>query len=292
MKVAHLILAHKNPVQLEKLLDSLYHPNFHFFIHIDKKTNIDPFTYLLQRENTYFIKNRVKVYWASYGTIQATINGFKEILDGTFDYINVISAQDYPLKPATYIYDYLLNNQGLEFITCESLDSEWQEAKPRFHKYHLVNWRIPGKYRLAYLANKILPKRKFPLDYIIVGRANWFTITSNAAKYILFILKTNPAIVRYFKYCWGADEFIFSTILFNSHFKEKINRNLVYVDWDGCYHGHPRTLQIHDFEKLKKTDKLFARKFDIELDAAIIDLLEDYNKVQKNKNPPHIVNYN
>lgn len=276
MRIAHLILAHKNPAQLERLLKLLEHPAFDFYIHIDKKINDQPFASLFNNQNTFQIRNRTRIFWAGYGTIQATINGFREILQKQYDYVNVISAQDFPLKPAEYIYQYIDERKGTEFITCQSVKKEWSEALIRINQYHLINWQIPGRHRLEKLINKILPQRKYPLAHEIVGRANWFTITTGAVSYLLNFIDDHPEVVRYFKYCWGADEFIFSTILYNSGFKDRIKNNLVYVDWSGPKTGHPRILTIDDIQKLKTSDKLFARKFDMDIDNDVISELEEW----------------
>jgi len=277
MKIAHLILSHKNPDQLERLLRVLDHPAFDFYIHVDKKSDITPFEYLTRQKNVFFIKERAKVYWAGYGTIQATLNGFKEILQKRkeYDYINVISAQDFPLCSPEAIYQYLFDRKGREFITCESIETEWQEAAHRIKQYHFINWRIPGKFRLQMLANRILPERKFPYNFTVVGRSNWFTLSAAAIRYALDFIEQNPRIVRYFKYCWGADEFIFSTILYNSPFKEKITDNLVYVDWRGQTKGHPKVLRTEDFNDMRTSGKLFARKFDTTVDPDIMTMLEE-----------------
>ena len=274
MRIAHLILAHKNPKQLEKLLYALQHPYFDFYIHIDKKADIKPFKNLIDNKNIFFVKKRAKIYWAAFGTIEATLNGFGEIPLSKYKYVNVMSGQDFPLKSAHEIYDYIVKRKETEFITCHSIEDEWPVA-PRVRKYHLINWRIPGKYRLGNFLTGILPERKFPLNYKIVGRANWFTLTTKAVQYALYFLKQNPSIIQYFKYCWGADEFIFSTILYNSAFREKITDNLMYVDWEtGDNTAHPKLLTINDFEALKNSSKLFARKFDMEADDLILNKLE------------------
>lgn len=286
MKIAHLILTHKNPGQLERLLRTLDHPAFDFYIHVDKKSDITPFEYISRQKNVFFIAERAKVYWAGYGTIQATLNGFKEILPKKeYDYINVISAQDYPLHSPETIYQYLVDRKGQEFITCESIETEWQEAAHRVKQYHFINWRIPGKFRMQMLANRILPERKFPYNFTVVGRANWFTLSTTAIRYALNFIEENPRIVRYFKYCWGADEFIFSTILYNSPFREKITDNLVYVDWRGQSKGHPKILRAEDFNDLRTSGKLFARKFDMSVDADIVMMLEDAIQTEMEPDP-------
>ncbi len=274
MRIAHLILAHKNPAQLYRLIAALDHPAFDFYIHIDKKKDATPFKALLQQQNVFFINERTKIYWGDWGTIQATLNGFDIIIPKGYDYINVISAQDFPIKSPDYIYKYFYDKRGTEYITCDSIEGNWADAASRITDYHLINWRIPGKHRLEKILTKILPSRVFPLKYKIVGRANWFSLTTEAAVYAVNFLKANPKVVRYFKYCWGADEFIFSTVLYNSHFKEKISENLVYVDWSNNEIGHPKLLVEDDFNKLKSSDKLFARKFDINVDDSIVKKLE------------------
>jgi hypothetical protein len=280
MRIAHLILTHKNPQQLERLIKALDHPAFDFYIHVDKKVNQAPFDFLTRKKNVFFIEDRVRIYWAGYGTIQATLNGFRQILLKRYDYINVTSGQDFPLQSPDQIYQYIGERKGLEFITCESIEDQWRDAAPRVKKYHLINWRIIGKHRIENLANKmmekkIIPPRKFPLDFTIVGRSNWFTMTTAAVQYLEDFLVQHPDVIRYFKFCWGADEFIFASILYNSPFKDRIRDSLVYVDWTGQKDGHPRVLNIGDFDKMKASGKLFARKFDADTDARVIDMLEE-----------------
>ena len=276
MKIAHLILAHKNPVQLHRLITVLNHPAFDFYIHIDKKADDAAFKILLGQKNVFFINQRAKIYWGGWGTIQATLNAFEMILPKGYDYINVLSAQDFPIKPAEFIYQYFYNNKGTEFITCDFIKGDWADVAPRITDYHLINWRIPGKHRLEKIITKILPRRIFPLPYKIVGRANWFSITGEAALYAVNFLKQHPEMVCYFKYCWGADEFIFSTTLYNSHFRERVKDNLVYVDWTGKAVGHPKLLVEDDYEKLVASEKLFARKFDMDIDDRILFKLEKF----------------
>lgn len=276
MRVAHLILTHKNPVQLERLIGALSHPAFDHYIHLDKKIDITPFRYLAEKKNVYFVADRAPVYWAGYGTISATLKGFRTILDNpVYDYINVISAQDFPLTSADNIYRHFCEHKGAEFITCENITDQWPSAANRVLKYHLINWRIPGKYSLEKWVNKFMAPRRFPLEqYTIVGRSNWFTITREAAAYVLDFLPRHPAVNRYFKYVWGADEFIFATILYNSPFRDKIRESLIYVDWRGQTEGHPRILLTKDLPEMLASGKLFARKLDMNVDAELFGLLE------------------
>jgi hypothetical protein len=55
MKIAHLVLAHKNPQQLERMLEALDHPQCDFFIHLDKKADISQFIYLGKKGKIFFV---------------------------------------------------------------------------------------------------------------------------------------------------------------------------------------------------------------------------------------------
>jgi hypothetical protein len=287
MRIAYLILVHKSPLQLERVLNALDHPAFDYFIHLDKKADLAPFVYLAKRDRVYFIQNNVKVFWGRYSLVQATLNGIVEVLEaGKYDYVHVMSAQDFPIKPASFIYQYLLERRGTEFITCmrETDNHEWwKDAALHTWKYHFHNWRIPGKYRLEALANRLmaarlLPARKYPIDgHEVVGHSQWFTITGASAAYMLKFLKEHPEVVRFFKYVWGADELIFSTVVYNSPFRDKIEDNLVYVDWSEKT-PNPKLLTSRDWPALMASDRLFARKFDIEKEEAIVSRLEAWLK--------------
>jgi len=275
-RVAHLVLAHKNPRQLQRMIEALRHPAFDFYIHIDSKSDMEQFRFLEKEPDVFFVERRARVNWAGYGMVQATVNGLEQIVEKKYDYINLLSAQDFPIKSPEQIYQFLKERKGTEFITCERLETEWTEARVRVENYHFVNWNIPGKIRLEKLADSVLPRRKFPLNYELVGRSQWFTITGDAAVYLLSFLKNNPRVVTFFKYTWAADELIFATILHNSAFRNRIQENLMYVDWTGCVTGHPRILEMEDLPKLLESEKMFARKFDADLDPQVISAIEQH----------------
>jgi hypothetical protein len=276
MKLAHLILAHVNPAQLDRLITRLEYGEAHFYIHLDRKTAIEPFLFLAKKKNVYFIKKREKVYWAGYSIVQATLNGLKEILaSGNYDYINLISGQDYPIKNTAYIHKYLSARPGKAFMHTLSVNEDWREAIPRIKKYHLINLRFFGKYKIEAILNKIMPDRKFPFSMVPVGRSQWFTLTPACAAYILKYMTKHPKYRWFFRLSWAPDEMIFHTILYNSSFRDTIvNDNLLYVDWSEGKPS-PKLLTMEDAEPLKNSDKLFARKFNIDIDSKILDYLDN-----------------
>lgn len=263
MRLAHLILAHRGPEQADRLIKKLWHEDTDFYIHVDLKSDIKDFLPLGQIQNVFFIKERVAVYWGSYSLVKATVNGIKQILHSLrkYSYINLMSAQDYPLQSPPNIHLFFKEHPGKAFMHCLSVNDEWQEAIPRLARYHLTNYRFIGRYTVEKILNKILPTRKIPLSLIPVGRSQWFTITPVHAEYIVNFLKEHKKVERFFKLTWAPDEIIFQTILCNSAYKKDIvNDNLVYTDWSEG-RASPKALTMNDAEALMNSGKLFARKF-------------------------------
>ena len=280
MKLAHLILTHANPGYLHRLVSKLANENADFYIHVDKKIPIEPFLLLANVPNVIFIRDRVKVYWGGYSIVQATLNSFDEILamGRKYDYINLISGQDYPIKSTAYIHQYLTDNPGKIFMHYLSLTDEWPEAIPRITQYHLINYNLPiGTYSIEQMMNSILPKRKLPEGITAMGRSQWFTITPESVAYIVKYIKEKPWVSPFFKLTWAPDEIIFQTILYNSAFKEQmISNNLLYVDWSEGK-ASPKILTMEDATVLSRSDSLFARKFSLPSSNEILDYLDHIN---------------
>ncbi len=276
MKIAHLILTHaNNPVQLKRLIKSLAHADADFYIHVDLKTDIEALL-PLANGHVFFIQNRIKVYWGAYSIVQATVNSFYEILASRkkYDYVNLLSGQDYPLKSVDFIHNFFATHPDKAFMDALLIDTEWREALPRLRKYHFVNYHFSGRYALEKTLNLFAPRRKMPNDLIPVGRSQWFTMTLKHVRYIVEYLQKNPNVQKFFEMTWGADEIIFQTILYNSPYREDIvNDSLRYIDWSEGK-ASPKTFTMKDFHALVDSGKLFARKFSLEASADLLDELD------------------
>src|SRR6478735_10646508 len=109
MKIAHLILAHSQPDQLSRLINRLSSKDADCFIHIDAKANLENFKKITQIPNAFVLNKRVNITWGSYSIVQATLDGLSSIIasNKNYDYINLLSGQDYPLKSILEIGQYL-----------------------------------------------------------------------------------------------------------------------------------------------------------------------------------------
>lgn len=288
MKIAHLIMAYKNSGQVERMIRAMDHPNFHFYIHLDLKIDIKEFEYLKQIERVTFISNRVLCNWGGFSFVRAIISSLAEILQKKedYDFINLMSGQDYLIKPAEDLYEHYTKNPGKCFISYDQDPNAlwWKDAASRAELYHFTDLNFKGKYFIQSIFNKYLPKRSFPLSIPLYGSSDssWWTIPSDCAAYIVGFMKNNPRLERFMQYTWGSDEFIIATIIMNSPFKDNvINNNLRFISWESG-RPNPRILTDNDFELIKQSDKFYARKFDNRVNVEILDLLDEFIGVKRN----------
>lgn len=283
MRIAHLIMAHKGPEQLARLVTSMAHEGFDFYIHLDAKADRREFAFLETLPGVRLTTTRMYVRWASYRFTKAILECTREILATGIDYdfINLMSAQDYPIKPAEAIHDFFARNIGRSFLSFESNEEDsawWAHAMSRVELYHSTYFKFKGQYVLQAFINRVLPKRRFPLPYTLYGGmdGSWWTISRTCAQYLVDFVDNNPTLERFSMFTWGSDEFLISTILMNSPYRSSIvNDNYRYIDWSQGG-ANPKVLTADDFEHLRTSHKLFARKFDAEVDATVLDLVDEY----------------
>lgn len=282
MRIAHIIITHKYPVQLARLVRRLQHPQSDIYVHVDKKVDIAPFKSLKPLQDVFFIEKRVKINWGGNSTLMAMVQSVQEItsMKRKYDFINLISGQDYPLKNAQKMYEFFQQHPGYNFISYdECRGSEWwQAAVARYQKYHFTDLSIKWKYALQSMINRIMPLRKFPANLHLHGgnKSAWWTISGECASYMVREILENRRLLKFLKYCWGTDEFAIATLIMNSEFrKTTINNNYRYIDWSEG-NSHPKSLARADVPELAKSDMLFARKFDSEIDSEVLDWI-DFN---------------
>jgi hypothetical protein len=250
------------------------------FVHVDLKVPIEQFKFIKSETNVTFIKTRVACHWGGNSVLVSIINSVQEILnsDKVYDFINVISGQDYPLMSSEAMLSFFNANNKTNFISFDDTpESEWwQLARERYEKYHLTDLNFRGRYILQNLLNTLLPKRKFPVYNTLYGgsKSTWWTITSECADYLVKTLEVNKKLKSFLKYAWCTDEFVVATVIMNSPFRDKtVNDNLRYIDWSEKK-ASPKILTSSDLNSIKASNMMFARKFDIEVDACILDRLD------------------
>jgi hypothetical protein len=297
MKIAYIISAYKYPEQLVRLIHRLNTETASFFVHIDKKTDNKLYHQIVRElsnfPNVYFLK-RHKCYWGDFGHVLATIKGIQEVFNKniSFDYMFLLTGQDYPIKSNAYIEKTLQENKGKEFIKYHSLPHDrWEGKYEGFRRIDYWHFYLFNKYfcfpekrsfnnRVISLLWSFLillfPKtRKFPEGFEPFGGSGYWSLTRECVEYIHNFIKQNRAFVNFFKYVYIPDEMFFQTIILNSPFKDSVfDDDLRCIDWSGRNGFYPGIWCKDDMEILSKSTALIARKFDTTIDSEILDMID------------------
>lgn len=295
VKIAYVIAAHKNPKQFSRLVKRLDGDHADFYIHIDKKVHLENFKAAIDginHEKVNFLK-QYNATWSEFGIVKAEIEALKSIVNSgrKYDFIILLSGQDYPIKSNEYIKDFFKKNIDKSFIESFSMPFDpWPNGgMDRINRYHfkLLNksfafppYKNPKK-RIDKLLNLLFSfyfkRRQLPGGMKPFGGEHWWNFNWPTAKFIVQYLSDHPEYVKFHKYSFCADEMFFQTLLLNSQneaiFNNIVNDDLRYYDWSEG-NDSPKTFTILDLEILLNSKKLFARKFDINIDECILDELD------------------
>ena len=264
MAQAYLILAHKNIEQLDLLINKLNVNN-------NSESN-----------QVYFIKKRVNCVWGDFSIVKATCLAIDYLvnLNREFTHCVLMSGMDFPIKSNEEIDIFLNKNINNDFVdfSKDNIYCDSQRYSIYYFKYaHLFKNKIindlvvKAQYKISYLL-KI--ERNHPLFSDIYFGSQWWVLSKKTLKSVNDFLKNNPKYINFYKNTNIPDEFFFQTIIVNQYNENIINNNLHYMIWEeGAW--HPNTLTMKDKENILKSDKLFARKFDINVDEGVIKYLSN-----------------
>jgi hypothetical protein len=291
----YCVLVHKNPSQIKELISLLQDDHSLFFIHLDKKINLNSYKELLNQKNCFFVKKRVACSWGKYSLVQATLNAMKEVHDlinanysGAKYHFIMLSGEDLPLTTNQQIQEYLSSNTETSFINYWELPYEkwWQGGLFRLENLYLFEYKKHPKWN--YWLNRAIKKLQFnfllPLNqfkkrfsgFKIYGSSQWMLLNQDLVAFVLKESCDNPKFNSIFKYVLAPDELYFATLILNYDKQKQFKINNV-TSHLVCFNGadpSPKYLQIEDIEKNDNENLLFARKFDPSLNQNAIEFVK------------------
>lgn len=304
MRIAFLNLCHTDPEMVARVANKLTkHPDFDMYIHVDAKSDIEPFQRLLQNnKQVFFLKERHKVYWGGYHAILASFALLEAALKSErhYDYVVMLQNLDYPIKSNAYIDKFFEDNNGTEYIRgCHIAETrDWHYAA----KYKIYNSRDKDFYlqkhnklvKLAWDAfhalmsittigfNGIHKENGENLE-LYYGTAQW-AVTRTCAEYMVEFFHTHPKFNKRMKHIKFPDEEYFHTVVHNSKYKthcvkfdEPEQRWL--VNWRNIhYFEFPDegvvTFTEKDYQKLMEREELFCRKVRSGVSDSLLDKID------------------
>lgn len=188
---AFLIIAHKQPKLLGRIVKLLEAENHYIFIHIDKRNKeIDRFKAEVNGiSNVYFTQKRYEVHHAGISQIHAIIELLKSTKiysNVSFDYFHTLSGQNYPLS-ANSIFNDFFENTDRSFMhigkgelynqLCTKIYKKHADELHFNNIYCLIS-KIYEKMRIGKFFSLIFKRKKIEGIY---GEWDWFTRNKNAS---------------------------------------------------------------------------------------------------------------
>ena len=315
MKIAFLISAYKDPAQLRNLIDALKGDGSYFFIHVDKKVDINLFKavvpeFKLENQSLLYTQIRYYVYWGGWNQVRYQKELLRNCIEFDFDFdrIVLITGQDYPLVSREKLFEIFQENKEKEYLiglnlsklSHSSLKNRNQIKK--ITKYHFfrdffsVPTCIQGKLcALCYSFFCLLPPMKKP--YVTVDNerrdvwlsSSYFALSWKCAKYVYECIENKKEYTRYFRWTFVPEELLIPTI-FNSDFARNATISKV-GEYPGLsnlsaltYFNYGKQIQVFDesnYTELMNAcaeggGRLFARKFSSRKSDKLIELIKKH----------------
>jgi len=311
MKACYLILSHKNPKQIYRLIRTIKTASPDCCIvlsHDPRNCDVDvsqlekiPGVYVLFATADRGDFSLVQNYFAAVDWL------LSNSID--FDWLIKLSAQDYPTQPISEIEDSLSKTQYdgfMEYFQVFSPESHWsiKEGSGRYlYRYkkiplHLPNW-LSSMLKVTRVVNHlqrffrvdfeyglrlgVRPKPIFNRNFQCYGGLFFTILSKECIKYLNNFYKNNPQIVDYYEETLIPEESLIQTILINSKKFKFYNQCKHYIDFSNSIHGHPKILTENDFDAMTQDNYYFARKFDLNSNSRIFDILDQYFATKSQK---------
>ena len=306
--VAFLILAHKSPKQIVRLLKALNHPQVDCYLHLDKKMHItEEERAEIQLKGGAILPQRVSCYLDDWSLCEAALlllNESRRV--SSYKYYMLLSGQDYPIKPIPDLIQLLDRNYPKPYIdTTPYSEDNWISYKLWTTKLHSkvkftcnkvqlkIGCKIRGLNRVQdicqRLSSKFSPSALCQLESLnvkIYGGSAWWALSDLTVNEMMSDIQSNPQIVETFKWVFTPEELFFQTMVMRTSVASMVEVNPVdkraqngltyanFVSPTKEVSCHPHILESEDWEWLKLRPEYFARKFDMDRSPKVLDIIE------------------
>jgi hypothetical protein len=271
-QLAYVISGYKYLGQLARLIRRLSTEQSVVVVHVDKKTSDREYAALVDDVNdvpsVHFL-DRHTCHYGGFGHVRATLKGIDKLLRAEieFDQLVLLTGQDYPIKPLADISRFFATNRGRSFMAHTPLPSTWWSPRGGLDRIEYRHVRLFGKHL------RLPGKRAFPRGLEPFGGGAYWCLSRECVELVSAFVSERPEVVRFFEHVDVPDEIFFQTVVLNSELAGTVvNDNLRYIDWSRG--RRPAILGVEDLEQLRRSPKLFARKFDVTRDEAVLDLID------------------
>lgn len=300
MKICYFIQTHKNPEQICRLVKSINQAsnNCHILISHDFSTShldLSPLNY----SNIDVLKRYKPARRGDASILEIYLEAVEHLVQSKidFDWLVCMSGQDYPIQPVAKFENCLAQTKYDGFLTYfdvflsqEQITKREEKEKFYFSQYiNLPYWSKPILKKLSKL-EIFLPFLKVQCFFAMIGfkprstpfndnfrcywSYHWHMLSKKCLMFLRDYLKTHPEILQYYKRTLAPEESMIASILVNSQRFNLSQNTLLYATYPPILKGFAQTIRAEYIPSLVKQNYYFARKFDLEEDREIFDMLD------------------
>ena len=223
MSSVFLVLAHRDPDQLARLLGELVGPSRRVYVHLDARVDLGPFERAVANRlgplaaEVRWVRDRVSVHWGGFSVVKATFATARQALaDGPLTRATLLSGSCHPVRPVADL-DQL--DPDLEYLRIDRLISP--AGGPQTEK--LSRWWFNDSRALVRLGGRL--PRRWPkgLPPIRQG-AQWWSLTGDCLAYLLRAAEREHGLLAALQFAHCPDELIVPTLLADSPYGDRVTQ--------------------------------------------------------------------
>jgi Core-2/I-Branching enzyme len=293
VRTAFIVLAHRDPDQVARLITALQHRDARVYLHLDRRADRRPFDSALTQRNTEVqALERRRTRWGGIELVDASLDGLSRAVADRCEYFVLLSGQDFPLRRVNDLVaefeaapdrSYLTHwtfpvpfwrfggRDRTDFYTY-TVFGRRETCFPRGEDISFLNWKGRALNELLRLRGALKPRRRFPPYLEARAGWQWWNLSRSAAEHVLRFTGEHPDYRDYHRHTWCPDELFFQSVLVGTRYcedHEVVNDSLRFTNWP-TGEDHPRILRSSDLDAMRASGKPFARKFDSSVDDEVL----------------------
>lgn len=288
MNVAYVVLSHRNPPQVLRLVRALGEgPAARVLVRHDPRHSTLPAA-AIEAAGGEALEDRIEVKWAQWSYLELILSCLREArrrLDP--DWTLILSGQDYPLRPLAAIEaDLGRARTDARLGSVREVESRRPAHGDEFYlrcRYrHYARPRglshLPRRLRPVVYARDLPPLlgvrrlRRPPLPFY--SSADWLTLRRSAVAALLDAAG-DRRLMRHFRRVAVPSESFFATVLLADPAVAVDGDHGRFAPFSHSGAAHPDTLTSRDLDRILASGADFARKFDAEVDSEVLDRLDE-----------------
>ena len=297
MKLVYLVVSHRNPDQVLRLVRALREgPSAEVVVRHDRRqSRLDSSE--VEEAGGRLLHDELPVEWAAWPHLRMLLASLERVAaEYDPDWLIVLSGQDYPLRPLAEVEERLASADHDAYLghswplaTGALPPPPAEEFFLRYAYYHLpapaLRWFPRRLRRVIYFRERPRrfgirrPRLPFRDDLRCWVSSDWPTLNRRALQVVLRTAREERRLMRHYRRTVAPAESFFATALMNEPGLRVSGDYRRFVRFQPGAPS-PDVLTAPDLDELRASGADFARKFDARADASILDRLDELRRRQ------------